>query len=129
MVWFLRRYLAKCSTASTTLVPSLALVSQNKAPYPWKKRAHRICSVTPNHGNQPEAACMNECHWVALGDAAPGKPTLASFSPWAVLTQPAGRSSRRSTLLPMMHIGICPSVESCMDTPPVIRVPSLPPPL
>lgn len=31
-------YLARWSTASTTLVPSLALVSQNKAPYACKQR-------------------------------------------------------------------------------------------
>lgn len=101
-------YLARWSTASTMFVPSLALVSQNRAPY----------ACRPKNGQSEDSSVYLESVSLKLFplDWNP-QHTLASFSPCRVLTQlPSGRCSRRSTLFPTTHIGILSSVESCRET-------------
>ena len=88
-------YLARWSTASTTLVPSLALVSQNKAPYAceqsinipeWSRfiytpgRARRLCKlfflfITRNKSFSPWPTSLREgCSHTSPQRAALGGP-------------------------------------------------------
>lgn len=80
---------ARCSTASTTLVPSLALVSQNRQLWAWG-RAGEL-----GGGPGPPRPCPEL--WLL---------TMASFCPWAVRTPAAsGRPGRRSVLFPTSMSG------------------------
>lgn len=82
-------------------VPSLALVSQNRAPYACGGKEWSSLSAFLQHYH---------LDWKA-------QRTLANLSPCRALTQvPSGRCSRRSTLFPTTHIGILSSVESCRGT-------------
>lgn len=101
-------YLARWSTASTMFVPSLALVSQNRAPY--------ACGAKNGH-TEDSSVYLESVSPKLLPLDRKSQHTLASFSPCRVLTQlPSGRCSRRSTLFPTTHIGILSSVESCRET-------------
>lgn len=103
----LASYLAKWSTASTMFVPSLALVSQNRAPYACEAK---------NGDGEDSAVHLESLSLTLRSWGRKSQRTLASFSPCRVLTQlPAGRCSRRSTLFPTTHIGTWSSVDSCRE--------------